>query len=81
VLAEQEQAEQAGRERIEDGEARLGCGQRARGQRVRRQQEADRTRADQDVEASAAQDRAGALPQVGAELFDHRSDEAPGDPR
>ena len=80
VLGEQEQPQQAGGQRVDDRETRLGCGQRPGGQRVRGQQQGGRTRAHQDVRRPVRQHRAEAVAQVRAELLDHRGDEAPGDP-
>src|SRR3984957_19704948 len=78
VLIEQEQPEQAGRQRVQDGEPGLRRGQRAGSQRVRGQQQGRRSRPDQDVQRPVGHDGLDAVAQVRAELLDHRGDEAPG---
>ena len=81
MLAEQEQPEQAGRERVQDREARLRGGQRTCGEGVRGKQQARCARADQDVDRPVGEDPGEAVVEVVAELLDHSRHETPGDAR
>jgi hypothetical protein len=80
VLAEQEHAQQAGRQRVQDGEPGLGGGQRPGRQRVRGQQHGHRPGRDQHVQRPGGEDGAGAAAQVRAEFLDDRGHEPPRDP-
>jgi hypothetical protein len=61
VLAEQEHPEQAGRERVEDGESGLGGGQRPGGEGVGSQQHGRRPGGDEHVKRPGAEDGADAV--------------------
>jgi hypothetical protein len=79
VLAEQERPEQAGRQRVQDGEPGLGGGQRPGGQGVRGQQHRGRPGDDEQVQRPAGEDGADAVVQVRAKFFDDRGHETPRD--
>ena len=78
MLAEQEHAEQGGGDRVEDGEARLRGGQRARRERVGGQQHPGRAGDHQRVGRPVGEDGGRASGHVRAELLDHGRHEAPG---
>jgi hypothetical protein len=80
VLAEQEHPQQAGRQRIEDGEPGLRGGQRPGGQGVRGQQHRGRPGGDEQVQRPAGEDGADAVVKVRAEFLDDRGHEPPRDP-
>jgi hypothetical protein len=77
VLAEQEHPEQAGRERVEDGESGLRRGQRAGRQRVRGQQHGHRPGGYEHVRRPIGEDGTEAAAEVRAELLDDRGHEPP----
>ena len=81
LLLEDEHAEEAGDQRVDDREPRLGGGERPSLERVGRQQHRGGAHAHEHVGRPRAEDRAEAPARVGAELLDHRGDKAPRDAR
>ncbi len=79
MLAEHDHAQQGGGDRVKDGEAGLGRGQRPGRHRVRGQQHRGRAGDHQRVDRPVAEDRGRAAGHPRAELLDDGGDETPGD--